>query len=213
MSATLFQLRLMIDRLAIRERAMLLVSLVLVVAGISYGVIWSLGWTDQSAIRNQITQLQVQTTDNQNARLALEQARNNPQLQTLSRQNELLRREIQELDDRISGITEVLIPPDTMATLLRELLGSSDLTLVRFGALPAQPVNQEDSGEARLFRHQLDIELTGNFDALTGYLQTIEALPWRLFWDELSVETEQYPTLKIRLKVHTLSDQEAWLNV
>lgn len=213
MSATLFQLRLLIDRLAIRERAMLLVSLVLVVAGISYGVIWSLGWTDQSVIRNQITQLQVQTTDNQNARLALEQARNNPQLQTLSRQNELLRREIQELDDRISGITEVLIPPDTMATLLRELLGSSDLTLVRFGSLPAQPVNQENSGEARLFRHQLDIELTGNFDALTGYLQTIEALPWRLFWDELSVETEQYPTLRIRLKVHTLSDQEAWLNV
>lgn len=213
MSATLFQLRLMIDRLSIRERAMVLVSLMVVVAGISYGAIWSLGWTDQSALRNQITQLQIQTTDNQNARLALEQARSNPQLQTLSRQNEQLRREIQELDDRISGITDVLIPPDTMATLLRELLGNSDLTLVRFGALPAQPVNQEDSGEARLFRHQLDIELTGSFDALTGYLETIEALPWRLFWDELSVETEQYPTLRIRLKVHTLSDQEAWLNV
>ncbi|HET8902552.1 MAG TPA: hypothetical protein VFN16_00995 [Saccharospirillum sp.] len=213
MSATLFHLRLIIDRLAIRERAMLLISLVLVVAGISYGVTWFLGWTDQSTIRNQIAQLQIQTTDNQNALLALEQARNNPQIQTLSRQNELLRREIQELDDRISGITDVLIPPDTMATLLRELLSSSDLTLVRFGALPTQPVNQEDDGEARIFRHQLEIELTGSFDALTGYLQTIEALPWRLFWDELSVETEQYPTLRIRLKVHTLSDQEAWLNV
>jgi len=164
-------------------------------------------------VRDQITRLQVQSTDNQNALLALEQARNNPQLQTLSNQNERLRRDVQQLNDRISGITEVLIPPNTMATLLRELLGSSDLTLVRFGALPAQPLAEDDSGEAQLFRHQLDIELTGDFDALTGYLTTIEALPWRLFWDELSVETEQYPQLRIRLKVHTLSDQEAWLNV
>lgn len=213
MSATLFQLRLLIDRLSIRERAILLLSMVLVLAGISYGVQWYLGWTDQSTVRNQIALLQVETTENQNAQRALEQARNNPQLRTLSSQNERLRREVQQLNDRISGITEVLIPPDTMATLLRELLGSSDLTLVRFGALPAQPLARDDTGEARLFRHQLDIELTGDFDALTGYLETIEALPWRLFWDELSVETEQYPSLRIRLKVHTLSDQEAWLNV
>ncbi|MEP4547469.1 MAG: hypothetical protein ABJ000_14925 [Saccharospirillum sp.] len=213
MNAALFQLRLLIDRLSIRERAILLVSMALLLVGISYGGLWYLGWTDQSAVRDQITRLQVQSTDNQNALLALEQARNNPQLQTLSNQNERLRREVQRLNDRISGITEVLIPPNTMATLLRELLGSSDLTLVRFGALPAQPLAEDDSGEAQLFRHQLDIELTGNFDALTGYLSNIEALPWRLFWDELSVETEQYPQLRIRLKVHTLSDQEAWLNV
>lgn len=213
MNATLFHLRLMIDRLSIRERAIVLLSLVCVLAGISYGALWYLGWTDQSVVRNQITELQVQTTENQNMRLVLEQARSNPQMQTLSSQNERLRREIRDLDDRISGITDVLIPPDTMATLLRELLGSSDLTLVRFGALPAQPVNQADTGEARLFRHQLEIELTGSFEALTSYLQTIETLPWRLFWDELGVETEQYPKLKIRLKVHTLSDQEAWLNV
>lgn len=213
MNATLFQLRLLIDRLSIRERAILLVSMVMLLAGISYGVLWYLGWTDQSAVRDQITRLQVQSTNNQNALLALEQARNNPQLQTLSNQNERLRRDVQQLNDRISGITEVLIPPNTMATLLRELLGSSDLTLVRFGALPAQPLAKDDSGEAQLFRHQLDIELTGDFDALTSYLTTIEALPWRLFWDELSVETEQYPQLRIRLKVHTLSDQEAWLNV
>ncbi|WP_028669214.1 hypothetical protein [Saccharospirillum impatiens] len=213
MNATLFQLRLVIDRLSIRERAILLVSMVLLLAGISYAGLWYLGWTDQSTVRDRIAQLQSQAIDNQNAQLALEQASNNPQVQTLSNQNERLRQEVQQLNDRISGITEVLIPPDTMATLLRELLGSSDLTLIRFGALSAQPLARDDTGEAQLYRHQLDIELTGNFDALTRYLRTIEALPWRLFWDELSVETDQYPDLRIRLKVHTLSDQEAWLNV
>lgn len=213
MSTMLFQLRLLIDRLSIRERVLLLVAMVLVLAGISYGVLWFLGWADHSATRSQIAQLQEQTTSNLEAQQALEQARNNPQLQTLSDQNEQLREQVAALNDRISGITEVLIPPDTMATLLRELLGSSDLTLVRFRALPVQPLDQDDTGEAQLFRHQLDIELSGQFDALTGYLDTIEALPWRLFWDELSVETDLYPNLRIRLKVHTLSDQEAWLNV
>jgi MSHA biogenesis protein MshJ len=213
MTATLFRLRLLIDRLSIRERVLALLSLVTVSILLSYSVLWYFGWDDQSQTQNRIEQLQTQTTDNRNALLAIEQARNSPQLQALSNQNERLRRDIQELNDQISGITDILIPPDTMATLLRELLGNSDLTLVRFAALPSQPVAENDSADASLYRHRLDIELTGSFEALTRYLETIETLPWRLFWDELSVETTQYPTLRIRLKVHTLSDQEDWLNV
>jgi len=38
MNATLFQLRLLIDRLTIRERAILLVSMVMLLASISYGI-------------------------------------------------------------------------------------------------------------------------------------------------------------------------------
>jgi MSHA biogenesis protein MshJ len=213
MTAALFRLRLLIDRLSMRERVLVLLTLVMVLSLLSYAFLWYSGWNDQSPTRTRIEQLQTQTTDNREALLAIERTRNSPQLQALDNQNERLRRDIQELNDRISGITDVLIPPDTMATLLRELLGNSDLTLVRFTALPALPVAENDSTDPSLYRHRLDIELTGSFDALTRYLDTIETLPWRLFWDELSVETTRYPTLRIRLKVHTLSDQEDWLNV
>lgn len=213
MTALLFRLRLLIERFSVRERAMILLCLVLLLASISYGVQWSLGWTDNRELRNQITTLETQTTSNQNTLLAMEQMSSDPQLQTLVLQNERLREQIRDLDDRISGITDILIPPDTMANLLRELLGNTNMTLVSFRALPSQPVAQEEAASGSLYRHRLDIELTGSFSALTQYLQTIEGLPWRLFWDELSVETRDYPILRIRLKVHTLSDQEAWLNV
>jgi MSHA biogenesis protein MshJ len=213
MTALLFRLRLLIERFSVRERVMILLCLVLLLASISYGVQWSLGWTDNRELRNQITTLETQTTSNQNTLLAMEQMSSDPQLQTLVLQNERLREQIRDLDDRISGITDILIPPDTMANLLRELLGNTDMTLVSFRALPSQPVAQEEAASGSLYRHRLDIELTGSFSALTQYLQTIEGLPWRLFWDELSVETRDYPILRIRLKVHTLSDQEAWLNV
>jgi MSHA biogenesis protein MshJ len=213
MTALLFRLRLLIERFSVRERVMILLCLVLLLASISYGVQWSLGWTDNRELRNQITTLETQTTSNQNTLLAMEQMSSDPQLQTLVLQNERLREQIRDLDDRISGITDILIPPDTMANLLRELLGNTDMTLVSFRALPSQPVAQEEAVSGSLYRHRLDIELTGSFSALTQYLQTIEGLPWRLFWDELSVETRDYPILRIRLKVHTLSDQEAWLNV
>jgi MSHA biogenesis protein MshJ len=213
MTALLFRLRLLIERFSVRERVMILLCLVLLLASISYGVQWSLGWTDNRELRNQITTLETQTTSNQNTLLAMEQMSSDPQLQTLVLQNERLREQIRDLDDRISGITDILIPPDTMANLLRELLGNTDMTLVSFRALPSQPVAQEEAASGSLYRHRLDIELTGSFSALTQYLQTIEGLQWRLFWDELSVETRDYPILRIRLKVHTLSDQEAWLNV
>jgi MSHA biogenesis protein MshJ len=213
MTAALFRLRLLIDRLSMRERVLALLSLVVVLSMFSYAFLWQIGWDDQSQTQAQIEQLQTQTMDNREALLAIEQTRNSPQLQALGKQNDRLRQDIEALDDRISAITDDLIPPETMATLLRELLGNSDLTLVRFTALPALPATENDEAAATLYQHRLDIELTGNFDALARYLETIETLPWQLFWDELSVETTEYPTLRIQLKVHTLSDQEEWLNV
>jgi len=212
--ALTFRLRLLLDRFQPRERLLILITLVLVIGFAAYGVIWTTGLTQHDRLRDRIETLRNQFTANQNALLTLQEAQNNPRARSLSERNEALREELSVLEDRISRVTDVLIPPNRMANLLRELLADNDLTLVRLGVQPASEIQTGDSDSGVvLYRHRLELDLQGSFPALLGYLEAIEAKPWQLFWDEISIETDNYPQLEIRLRVHTLSDKKEWLNV
>lgn len=209
-----FSLRLQLDRLQPRERLLLLCTLVLTLGLLTQGVLWTTGFADHTQLEKRLNNLRSEFTANQNALLVLEQARNNPAVKALSERNQRLNEQLEELDDRVSRLTHVLIPPQTMATLLREMLTGNQLQLKSLSVEPAERVQTSgDEAGVPLYRHRLVLELSGSYSALEGYLKSIESLPWQLFWDELSVETKDYPTLNIRLRVHTLSDQEVWLNV
>lgn len=212
--ALTFRLRLLLDRFQPRERLLMLITLVLLLGFAIYGAVWATGLTDHSRHRERIETLRNEFTANQNALLALREALNNPRTRALSARNQALREELEALENRIDRVTQVLIPPNRMVSLLRELLPENELTLIR---LDVQPAAQAQTGDGdpgvTLYRHQLELELQGSFPALVGYLKAIEGKPWQLFWDEISIETENYPRLDIRLRVHTLSDEEEWLNV
>ena len=45
------------------------------------------------------------------------------------------------------------------------------------------------------------------------YLQAIEKLEWKIFWDKLEYKVIQYPKAEITLIIHTLSDQRDLINV
>lgn len=210
----LFSLRLQLDRLQPRERLLLLCTLVLTLGLLTQAVLWTTGFADHTQLEKRLNNLRNEFTANQNALLVLEQARNNPAVKALSERNQRLNEQLEELDNRVSRLTHVLIPPQTMATLLRQMLSGNRLQLKSLSVEPAERIQaSDDEAGAPLYRHRLVLELSGSYSALEGYLKSIEALPWQLFWDELSVETHNYPTLNIRLRVHTLSDQEVWLNV
>ena len=212
--ALTFRLRLLLDRFQPRERLLILIVLILLLGSAAYAAVWATGLNQHDRLRDRIEALRNEFTANQNVLLTLQEARNNPRTRTLSERNQALREELSALENRINRVTDVLIPPNRMANLLRELLVDNDLTLVRLDAQPAARIKtgDGDSGVV-LYRHRLELDLQGSFPALLGYLEAIEAKPWQLFWDEISIETENYPQLKIRLRVHTLSDRKEWLNV
>lgn len=209
-----FRLRLLLDRLQPRERLLILITLILLLGFAAYGAVWYTGLSRHELVRDRIETLRNEFTANQNALLTLKEARNDPRTRRLGERNQTLRDELAALNNRIDRVTNVLIPPDRMAPLLRELLSENDLTLVRLEVQPAAQI-QTGSGDdgVILYRHRLELDLRGRFTDLLGYLEAIEGKPWQLFWDEISIETDDYPQLDIRLRVHTLSDDEEWLNV
>jgi MSHA biogenesis protein MshJ len=61
------------------------------------------------------------------------------------------------------------------------------------------------------YRHGLEIEVEGSYAACLEYLNAIESLPWRLYWQVLELDVIDYPLNRIRIEVGTLSLDEEWI--
>lgn len=58
---------------------------------------------------------------------------------------------------------------------------------------------------ADVFKHSVELELEANYFSLFSYLEALESLPWRLYWESLSYEVKDYPSARVRVSVYTLS--------
>ena len=144
-----------------------------------------------------------------------------------------LRTQLAEIDQSMQGLQRGLVPPERMAKLLDEMLSRSrGLQLVALRTLPAQRFETPggapaapkpgDKGGAKpvpqgpertIYQHSVEITLQGSYADLHDYLAQLEKLPAQMFWGRITVNTEQYPRLRVTLTVQTLSLNKAWLIV
>ncbi|MBT8428512.1 MAG: hypothetical protein KJN79_01230, partial [Gammaproteobacteria bacterium] len=131
------------------------------------------------------------------------------------------RDEVAALQSRLKDATGELISPQDMARFLEQLLvQESQLTMLRLQTLDVKPLlagGADTTGAMRqqavLHRHGFAIEFSGSYLATLNYLEALEGLPWRIFWDSVSYEVLDYPKSIVRLKLHTLSLSEDWIGV
>ena len=60
---------------------------------------------------------------------------------------------------------------------------------------------------------QLQIEFKGSYLSTLEYLQALNKLPWKFYWDSLELKVDKYPVSTIVITVHTLSFHEGWIGV
>lgn len=140
---------------------------------------------------------------------------------SLRRQIARTKAQMDTLQERLEAVTSTLISPQDMARFLEELLVQErELSLLRLQTLEARPLlEQTVVGERRaappplLHRHEFAIEFSGGYMATLRYLEALESLPWRFFWDSVSYDVVEYPESVVRLKLHTLSLSEDWIGV
>jgi MSHA biogenesis protein MshJ len=142
-----------------------------------------------------------------------------------------LRKQLAEIDRNMQGLQRGLVPPERMAKLLEEMLSRNrGLQLVALRTLPAQRFEAPGTAtsakpgdkaakpafkdpERTIYQHGVEIMLQGSYTDLHDYLAQLEKLPAQMFWGRISVNTEQYPRLRVTLTVQTLSLNKAWLIV
>ena len=79
---------------------------------------------------------------------------------------------------------------------------------------PAKPpAGKPVAAEGLIYRHGLQLTVSGSYLDLLAYARDLEKLPSQLYWDRLAIDAAAYPKVVMRLTVYTLSLDPAWLNV
>ena len=58
-----------------------------------------------------------------------------------------------------------------------------------------------------IYQHGIEMSIKGNYLALLPYLEKLQKYPGRLYWNDVSLDVENYPVAVLKLNVYTLSGQ------
>lgn len=130
-----------------------------------------------------------------------------------------LRAETEQLDRQFEQQQKQFVAPEKMAALLGDMIAKHrNLKLQSLRNLP--PVNlSETGGGARaagtraVFRHAVELKLSGSYFDLLDYVDALERMPQQVFWEAFELRAAQYPQSVLTLTIYTLSQDKSWLTV
>ena len=129
-----------------------------------------------------------------------------------------LSKDLAALEDQLQIATIELIDPEKMFQLMNELIYRDSrlklLSLKRREVKPAiPPIDEQEIDEASIYRHVLEIEFAGKYLDILKYMQKLEALDWKLLWDEIELTSEEYPNVTVKVVISTLSTRKEWVGI
>jgi MSHA biogenesis protein MshJ len=139
------------------------------------------------------------------------------------KQRQLLTESLAAADRELESTSAGLIAPERMLAVLRDVLQTqSGLRLVSMRNLPVTSLvppppnaNGTPTGPPMQgpYVHALEMVVEGSYLDVLRYLQKVEGLPWRFYWQVLELKTDAYPMNRVRIRLNTLSMDKEWLGV
>jgi MSHA biogenesis protein MshJ len=201
-----------IDALSVRERLLVMITALVLIAALWHMLLMQPLSVRASENRAELTALEERiSAANRNLEEQILQLAGGSDEQRLRVAS--LRKRIDEINATLGNHASELIDPSEMAQVLEGVLKEqSRLTLVRIrNTTPEFLAADDDPSAVTFYRHGLEIEVEGSYAACLEYLNAIEALPWRLYWQVLELDVIDYPLNRIRIEVGTLSLDEEWI--
>ena len=206
-----------IDTLSLRERLLVLITALVLIVALWHTLLMQPLEQRASQTRAELTALEDRiTAANRSLEEQILQLAGGGDEQRLRIAS--LRKRIDEINTTLGNHAAELIDPSEMAQVLESVLKEqSRLKLVRIrNTTPDSLVADEDPSAVTpsavtFYRHGLEIEVEGSYAACLEYLNAIESLPWRLYWQVLELDVIDYPLNRIRIEVGTLSLDEEWI--
>ncbi|MGJ8691096.1 MAG: hypothetical protein ACSHW0_01295 [Thalassotalea sp.] len=148
-----------------------------------------------------------------------------------------LENRLASVDQQLLTLTQDLVDPIQMRQALIQLLKvQKGVSLTAFNVLPAQPLlfsgaNTDEVSDVDtltvptakaktpekislgLYRHSIQITLTGKYFQLRDYLQQLEDLPWQFFWHDFHYQLIEYPKSELKIEIYSLSTNQEFIGV
>lgn len=221
MKERLAKLQARIDAMSVRERGIIFLTLVLALFMVWDSVLLQPEQARQERALERINTLQAEIAAlDQQAEAIVKRHNLDPNADT-RRELQRYGTQLEALDERIANAVEGLVSPRQMGAVLEEILTrETDLKLVSVENLGGRPLLEEPAGEdggagqgIGVYVHGLRLEFEGSYLSTLQYLRALKGLDRSFYWDELRLETLEYPAARVVIGVHTLSLSREWIGV
>jgi MSHA biogenesis protein MshJ len=220
------KIRQSVDRLSLRERLFLFAAALFVVGGLWEAVLAAPLEAREQIANGKVTALEERLRMLDASLMATADGLSEGVPEQLERLR-ALRARVAATDEEMRVFTTDLVDPAEMRSVLEELLRrhaglelvsavnrAAEPVLVDEEPAPGEALPEKPSSDApRLYRHSLVLELTGSYLDCLRYVESVERLPWHIYWSRLEVETDEYPMNRIVIELTTLSLDEEWIGV
>lgn len=220
----LTSLRERIDRLSVRERMLVFIAAPVTLFVLATNLLFVPAWNEHGLQRKHLAgkHEQIEKLESQ-LQTILRRASEDPDAASRAKLV-ALREQLGTIDTALAEQTAGLVSPQEMAKLVEEMLKQNRrLELVKIESLaPMQLGNDAEQQQEKpammkldyvVYRHGTRVQFRGRYADIVDYLEALERLPWKMFWGEATLETEQYPLSRFTLVLYTLSLREAWIGV
>lgn len=143
------------------------------------------------------------------------------------KQEQAVQMALASVDEKLASAASGLIAPERMIEVINDVLSRQrGVRLVSLRNKPVEPLVIErlvqesadsksapSSIEQGPYVHPIELTIEGNYLDVLAYLKELEALPWRIYWKALEMQTLEHPTNRVRIELRTLSMDKAWIGV
>ena len=217
-----------VDGASLRERVMIFAASAAVLIALLNTLLIEPQLVKQRRLSGEVAQRQGEMRIMQEQLQAVARVRQADPDREIRRQLDALKLKVAEIEARLLEEQRKFAPPEQVGVLLGEMLSRNrKLQLVDLRTLPvasfAGNAAEADkappqkpaapAGGGQIYRHGVEITVSGSYLDLLAYLKDLEKLPSQLYWGRLELSALAYPQVTLKLSVYTLSLNLAWLVV
>lgn len=205
-----------VNALTMRERVLLLLTSLVVLFVIWNSFIFDYLLASDQAIQENATRIQDQISRLQGQIDSLSNVIGRDPTSTLLAQARELRKKNGEGQEKISDQTKKMISPKDMVQVVKKLIAQSEgLNLISLSSLESKPVLETQKGKSPLqvYSHGISLVLNGDFFTTLKFLELAEQQPYKMLWESLSYQVEEYPKATIEISIRTLGLEKGLIGV
>jgi MSHA biogenesis protein MshJ len=218
---------------SLRERLMIFAAAAVAVIALASSVLVEPELAKQRRLSRDVEQRQGEIRKMQEQLQQMALARQADPDQATRKRIEALRARAAELEVKLKEEQRKFVSHERIGALLEELLGRNRrLQLVDMRTLPVaaidpaaptqKPAAEKPGAEkpaarpvapGTIYRHGVEITISGTYLDLLNYLRDLEKLPSQMYWGRLELAAAAHPKVTLKLSVYTMSLDLAWLIV